>query len=114
MKIFELREWTIAPDGVDQAPVHTHLSSDEVFYVLEGELEFLLGFERKIFGVGSTVYIAQGTAHTFTNTSQHQARVLVIMTPEIAALIDALHQAGLSDIERNAVWAHFSSVLEKS
>jgi hypothetical protein len=23
MKIFELREWTIPPDGIDQAPVHT-------------------------------------------------------------------------------------------
>ncbi len=111
--MFELREWTIAPDDFDQAPVHTHLSSDEVFYVLEGELEFLLGFERKTFGAGSTVYIPQGMAHTFANTSRHQARVLVIMTPEIAALIDALHQPDLSAVERNAVWARFNSVLEK-
>lgn len=64
MNMFELREWTIAPDGFDQAPVHSHLGSDEVFYVLEGELEFLLGSERKTFGIGSTVYISQGTAHT--------------------------------------------------
>ena len=48
MKMFELREWTIPPDGMDQAPVHTHLTSDEVFYVLEGEMEFLIGTERKL------------------------------------------------------------------
>lgn len=35
------------------------------------------------------------------------------MTPEIAALIDALHQPGLNDIERHAIWARFNSVLEK-
>ena len=112
MKMFELREWTIPPDGMDQAPVHTHLTSDEVFYVLEGEMEFLLGIERKTFKAGETVYVAQGTAHTFANTSQLNARVLVIMTPEIAQLIEDLHQPGLSLLERNAVWERYNSIVQ--
>jgi uncharacterized cupin superfamily protein len=111
MKMFELREWTILPDGIDQAPVHTHLTSDEVFYVLEGELEFLLGHQRSLFHAGSTVYVERGTAHTFANKSLNDARVLVIMTPEIAQLIDELHQSGLSESTRKAVWERFHSVV---
>ena len=34
------------------------------------------------------------------------------MTPEIAQLIEDLHQPGLSLLERNAVWERYNSIVQ--
>jgi quercetin dioxygenase-like cupin family protein len=60
-------------------PLHRD-PSDEVFYLLEGELLFHVdGTERRV-GAGDTVAVRCGTAHAFIATSD-VARFLVLNTP---------------------------------
>jgi quercetin dioxygenase-like cupin family protein len=66
------------------AGLHRH-SYQEVFYLLEGELEFtgLKDSERVTFhaGAGSTVHAAPGVAHGYRNAGAEPARFLAIMQP---------------------------------
>jgi uncharacterized cupin superfamily protein len=70
---------------------HVHDDLEEAFYVLEGEVEFLLGDTWVTGGAGCTVFIPAGCIHAFRNTSARRARQLVIGTsPEMLDLIRAL------------------------
>jgi quercetin dioxygenase-like cupin family protein len=75
-------EQVAAPGAV--ASLHRH-PYQEVFYVLEGELEFtgLAQGERETFtvGPGGTVHAAPGVAHGYRNTGTGPARFLAIMHP---------------------------------
>jgi quercetin dioxygenase-like cupin family protein len=51
-------------------PLHSHSREDEIWYVLEGEIEFILGAEHQIGTVGSFVYIPRDTPHTFMVRSE--------------------------------------------
>jgi quercetin dioxygenase-like cupin family protein len=104
---FVLREWTLAPQLGDQAPPHVHHGSDEAFYVLEGRLEVLAGDERRSLATGEMVIIPAGTVHTFNSRGPEHARILVVMTPEIDALISALHSAAPG--AQAGVWARYNS-----
>lgn len=46
-------------------PLHIHSREDEVWYVLEGEIRFIIGDEERIGGPGTVAYIPKGVAHTF-------------------------------------------------
>ncbi|MBV9049365.1 MAG: cupin domain-containing protein [Solirubrobacterales bacterium] len=82
-------EGEVPPGGGFQIP-HWHENLDEVFYVLEGEIEFLLdGYWRRAVA-GSTVFVPAGTAHAFRNTSGRPARQLVVGSVEVAELIAEL------------------------
>lgn len=76
--------------------------------MLDGELEVLEGEERRILVAGELAFIPAGTVHTFANRGSGDTRVLVVMTPEIDALITALHsdEAGAA---ADAVWARYNS-----
>jgi quercetin dioxygenase-like cupin family protein len=107
---FVIREWTLAPYPGDQAPPHIHHGSDEAFYVLDGQLEVLVGGERKTLNAGELAFVPAGTVHTFASRGPGDVRVLVVMTPEIDALIQALHGGGHED--QAAIWArHNASVV---
>jgi quercetin dioxygenase-like cupin family protein len=109
-----IREWTLPAHPGDQAPPHVHHRGDEAFCVLDGALEVLVGNERRRLGPGEWVTIHAGTVHTFANPGPGETRMLVVMTPEIDALIGALHAAE-SNQAREAVWArHNSSVAALS
>ena len=60
-------------------PPHTHREEDEVLYVLEGEVEFLLGEDTIPAGAGSYVHAPRGALHTFKNvgTSPQEEEVAV-------------------------------------
>jgi quercetin dioxygenase-like cupin family protein len=105
---FVIREWNLAPYPGDQAPPHVHHGSDEAFYVLDGELEVLEGEERRILVAGELAFIPAGTVHTFANRGSGETRVLVVMTPEIDALITALHNDE-ADAAADAVWTRYNS-----
>jgi len=100
-----IKEWDLAPYPGDQAPPHVHHGSDEAFYVLAGELEVLMGAERRILTNGELAFIPAGTVHTFANRGPGSSRILVVMTPEIDALIAALHSGQADD----AVWARYNA-----
>jgi quercetin dioxygenase-like cupin family protein len=105
---FVIREWNLAPYPGDQAPPHVHHGSDEAFYVLAGQLEVLAGEERRIYEAGKLAFIPAGTVHTFANRGPGDTRILVVMTPEIEALITALH-SGAADKTPEAVWAKYNA-----
>jgi quercetin dioxygenase-like cupin family protein len=62
-------------------PLHSHDSDDEFWYVLAGELDFMLGEEIRRAPAGSFVFVPHGTPHCFANVGQEPARVLVLFTP---------------------------------
>ena len=62
-------------------PPHIHTREDETFYVLDGQLEFLLGEETVVAGSGDFVNVPRGTVHRFLNTGAETARLLLTFTP---------------------------------
>ncbi len=71
----------ITPPQQGGAPPHVHDQENEVLYVLEGEVEFLLGEETIPAGAGSCVYAPRGTVHAFKNVGTSPSRVLVVYSP---------------------------------
>ena len=61
-------------------PPHKHLWSDETFYILDGQITFLIEGEIKTAGKGSFVTIARNTRHAFRVDSD-TARILNGYTP---------------------------------
>jgi mannose-6-phosphate isomerase-like protein (cupin superfamily) len=62
------------------APPHIHEWSDETFYVLDGEISFLLGDDIKLVRTGAFVSIPRGTVHGFRVDSE-TARILNYYVP---------------------------------
>jgi mannose-6-phosphate isomerase-like protein (cupin superfamily) len=88
---FVLVEWTaeVGPHWI--APLHVHHSDDEAWYVLDGELGFRLGEEEVTATAGSAVVARRGTPHTYWNAGATEARYVLVMSPRIARLIEAIH-----------------------
>jgi mannose-6-phosphate isomerase-like protein (cupin superfamily) len=91
-------EWTDPGGGSDPpryiAPLHVHHEDDEAWYVLEGALCVRLGGEDVEVSAGCAVLVPRGTPHTYWNPRPEPTRYLLIMTPRIQRLIDALHTPG--------------------
>jgi len=51
-------------------PLHAHTREDEIWFVLEGEIAFILGEETKVGGPGTFVHIPRNTPHTFQVRSE--------------------------------------------
>lgn len=58
-------------------PLHKHPNSDEVLYLLEGELIHSLGDERYHMTPGMSIHIPQGVEHDARNPTDQVARMLV-------------------------------------
>jgi mannose-6-phosphate isomerase-like protein (cupin superfamily) len=108
MNDFVIRRWDLAPYPGDQAPPHVHHRSDEAFCVLRGRLEVLVGDTRRVLEQGDYLTVPAGTTHTFATVEATGAQVLVVMTPEVDQLIEALHTAS-TDEQRADVWARYNS-----
>jgi mannose-6-phosphate isomerase-like protein (cupin superfamily) len=97
---FVIVEWSDSGAGDWEwiAPLHVHHEDDEAWYVLEGVLRFRIGEEICEAGPGSAVLAPKGTPHAYGNARHGQpARYLLVMTPRIRALVQALHEPGASD-----------------
>ena len=105
---FVIVEWTAEVGDHWIAPLHVHHNDDEAWYVLEGQLGFRLGDREVRASSGSAVLAPRGTPHTYWNDGPTEARYLLVMTPKIAQLIDAIHAPG-ADIA--AVFAAHASEL---
>ena len=75
-----LAEFTVPPHA-PTPPAHIHHAHEEVFYVLEGELDFLAGTETVRAGAGTFVMVPIGALHTFSNPTDKPARFLNTFTP---------------------------------
>jgi quercetin dioxygenase-like cupin family protein len=62
-------------------PPHIHHREDEMFCVLEGEYEFLVGERTIRAGAGSVVYGPRNLPHAFKNVGTTPARMLAFVTP---------------------------------
>ncbi|GHO78131.1 hypothetical protein KSD_59020 [Ktedonobacter sp. SOSP1-85] len=71
------------PPHAPTPPPHIHHAHEEVFYVLEGELEFLTGTERVRACQGTFVMVPIGAVHTFSNPTDKTARFLNTFTPPL-------------------------------
>lgn len=67
------------PPGGGPGP-HRH-DFEEMFHLLEGELEFTFRGERSVARAGQTVNIPANAPHSFENISDGPARLLCICTP---------------------------------
>ncbi len=70
----------IVPPGGGPPP-HIHRNEDETFYVLEGEVEFLLGDRIVTGSAGDFVSVPRGTVHRFHNAGSARARLILTFTP---------------------------------
>ena len=68
------------PPGMEVAP-HLHRAHSDAFYVLEGELEFIVGEEVVRAEAGAYVLSPPGVVHGFRNTGPVPARVLNLHAP---------------------------------
>jgi mannose-6-phosphate isomerase-like protein (cupin superfamily) len=71
---------TLSPPGSGTLP-HIHYREDETFYVLEGELEFMLEGSPIKVGAGSCLYVRKGTWHYYRNVGTQPARYLGVVAP---------------------------------
>jgi mannose-6-phosphate isomerase-like protein (cupin superfamily) len=97
---FLIVEWTDSGESEWEwiAPLHVHRADDEAWYVLEGVLRFRIGKEVFEAGPHSAVLAPKGTPHAYGNARRGQAaRYLLVMTPTIRALVQALHEPGVGD-----------------
>jgi quercetin dioxygenase-like cupin family protein len=60
---------------------HVHDDEDDAFYILEGELTFVLGDEEMAAPAGTFVLIPPGVEHGFRNDSDQVVRILNIHAP---------------------------------
>ncbi|HPN83737.1 MAG TPA: cupin domain-containing protein [Victivallales bacterium] len=70
---------TLDADG-GQVPWHNQ-EQEEVYFILEGELEMCLGDERKVMKSGQAVYIPSKVFHQVTNISNKPATMIYCYGP---------------------------------
>src|SRR5262245_60723587 len=76
---FELCE-VITPPQVGPPP-HIHQREDETFYVIEGEVEFMVGDRTLRATPGSVVHGVRGVPHAFRNVGEKTSRMVLVVTP---------------------------------
>src|SRR5260370_447662 len=60
---------------------HLHRDSDEVAYLLSGEVTFLIGDEVTVGGPGAYAFMPRGVPHAWKSTGAETGRVLFMYTP---------------------------------
>ena len=84
------------PPGT-KSTFHLHHDSDEIGYVLEGEVTFLIGEEVTVGGPGACAFMPRGVPHAWKSTGAATGRVLFLYTPAKAGrLIEEQHRTQLN------------------
>ena len=74
---------------------HLHHDSDEVAYVLSGEVTFKIGDEGTVGGPGTCAFMPRGVSHAWKSTGPETGRVLFLYTPAKAGgLIEEQQRTG--------------------
>jgi mannose-6-phosphate isomerase-like protein (cupin superfamily) len=61
--------------------LHLHSRERETFFVLSGEIGFVLGQDRRMARVGEVVSIPQGLVHRFFNPHPEPATAVLVLNP---------------------------------
>jgi uncharacterized cupin superfamily protein len=101
------------PPGGGFPFAHLHNTYEEVFFVLEGEIEYRLGNEWAVAPIGSTICVPPGVVHAFRNSSGRPARHLVVHAS--AAALELIEQVGRTPRDQ---WAalferHHSRLIDR-
>ena len=75
---YALIEGRIVGEG---PPPHIHATEEESFYVLEGELNVLVGEGSHTAKAGAFVLVPRGTVHAFSKAGTASAKILIIISP---------------------------------
>jgi quercetin dioxygenase-like cupin family protein len=75
---YALIEHTVEGDG---PPPHIHTTEEEAFYVLDGELNVIVGERTVTATAGAFVLVPRGTVHTYSRAGTTLAKILVIISP---------------------------------
>src|ERR1700751_5595819 len=82
------------PTGTNST-FHLHHDSDEVAYVLSGEVTFLIGKEVTVGGPGAVAFMPRGVPHAWKSTGAGTGRVLFLYTPAKAGgLVEEQQRTG--------------------
>src|SRR5213079_1739227 len=76
---YALWEAIVPPGG--GPPPHVHSREEEGFYILEGEITFLVGDKHLVAKAGTFANMPVGTLHAFKNESDRPARMLISVAP---------------------------------
>jgi quercetin dioxygenase-like cupin family protein len=89
-----------APPGID-TPLHFHRDSDEVMYVLRGEVMFKIGDEVRVGANGTCAYMPRLAPHAWKSVGTEPALLLTLYTPAAAGkLFEELGRLSGSGEER--------------
>lgn len=84
----------IVPPGT-KSTLHLHHDSDEVAYVLSGEVTFMIGGEVSAGGPGTIAFMPRGVAHCWKSTGAASGKVLFLYAPARAGgLIEEQRRTG--------------------
>jgi mannose-6-phosphate isomerase-like protein (cupin superfamily) len=96
---FVIADWTDpgTHPGRPIAGLHLHRSDDEAWIVLSGRLGFRVGDAEREVPAGDSLLVTAGTPHSYWNPTSEPAHYLLVMTPRIHRLIEALHAGDRRD-----------------
>ena len=78
-----------------KSTLHLHHDSDEVAYVLSGEVTFKIGDEVTVGGPGTCAFMPRAVPHAWKSTGSETGRVLFLYTPARAGgLIEEMQRTG--------------------
>jgi mannose-6-phosphate isomerase-like protein (cupin superfamily) len=89
---YSISEWWLEPQTNGPGP-HSHEANDDIFYVLEGTISFLVGDDWIEASAGAFVRAAPGVTHDFANRTDRRAGLLNIYVPggferDMPAIVD--------------------------
>ena len=89
---------------------HLHHDSDEVAWVLAGEITVMIGDQVSVGGPGTCAFMPRNVPHAWKNTGDETGRVLFLYTPAAAGgAIEALSEhRPASDDERTRFYERYN------
>jgi len=91
-------------------PLHVHPSQDEIFYVIEGAYQFLVGDQKFKLTVGDSIFLPRAVPHAWTQASE-KGKMLVTMQPE-GKLEDFF--VAMAALERDPTPADVARIFEEN
>ena len=73
----QMINWSILLSGKSFRP-HYHEAMDEIFIILDGEVEITVGEEKETLGKGDTVVIPENSVHVMKNLSDQEVCYIAI------------------------------------
>ena len=92
--------------------MHLHHDSDEIAWVIEGELSVRIGEETTSGGPGTCVFFPRNVPHAWKNTGRGTARAIFLYTPAAAGrffeTLQARPPGPVTEAERQQLFARFN------